>query len=233
MLADLVLTTRSLALIVVLILLVAKLFQTLFGGVFSKLAKKLSKRREVDAVAEKAIKQIKESWSSEAEAIALKPVSTISKDGWKYSLVIKRLEKIAAQENLNKANGKFSGIVHDLSNQTVNICKEGSSRFLFSNLLFFELHASSLQRDDEVISMVARLFDLKNQVSGLTTTGTAETNYLIVLASREYFRDRGIIKPEIVLTNTSHPSIFRACDMMDIKPIVINVDADSGTIQPS
>jgi sphinganine-1-phosphate aldolase len=163
-----------------------------------------------------------------------KRITALPKTGWKYEVVMKRLEKLAKFETDKKADGKYSTRNFDVNSDVVAACEEGSSRFLFCNLLFFFLHASSIQIDNEVISMCLRMLGGKGKCTGVTTMGNLENHLLVVVAYKRFMRYyRGVTEPEIVLADSAHPSFFKACEMMDVKPVIIKTDPKTMTIDPA
>jgi sphinganine-1-phosphate aldolase len=162
------------------------------------------------------------------EDASIKPVRSLPSHGWQYNAIIKRLEKMMKIDQEKKISGKFSGQVFDSSKEIVTVNQESSSKFLFCNLLFYDLHASSLQMDDEVISMMIRILNGKGKASGVTTTGNCESSLLAVLAYRRYYWSKGIIEPELVLSEAAHPSLYKACEFMNVKPVVVPIDKNTG-----
>ena len=179
------------------------------------------------AISEDAKVEIEKSFDEIIESFpeGHKRITALPKTGWKIEVIQKRMEKLSRYEIDKKSDGKFSGKNFDVSSDVVSICEEGSGRFLFCNLLFFFLHASSIQIDNEVISMCLRLLGGKGKCRGVTTMSVLESHCLIVLAYKRFMLHfKGVTEPELVLADTAHPSFFKACEMMDVRPIVVKTD---------
>lgn len=184
---------------------------------------------ETKAKVEKSVNEIVQSFPE-----SHKRITSLPKTGWKYDVVIKRLEKLSKYEHDKKSDGKYCTRNFDTNSDVVEVCEEGSSRFLFCNLLFFFLHASSIQIDNELISMCLRMLGGKDKCTGVSTMGSLENHLLIVLAYKRFLRsERGVTKPELVLADSAHPSFLKACELMDVKPVIIKTDPQTRTIDPS
>lgn len=162
-----------------------------------------------------------------------KRITALPKTGWKTEIVMRRLEKLSKFESDKKSEGKLCARNFDVQSDVVSACEEGSSRFLFCNLLFFFLHASSIQLDNEIISMCLRFLGGKGKCKGVTTVGILESHCLVVVAYKRFMKyNKGVTEPEIVLADTAHPSFFKACEMMDVKPVVVKTDLETRELDP-
>lgn len=153
-----------------------------------------------------------------------KPFKALPKEGLKANQVNKRLQEMADFEMDIKSQGKYSGAVFSTDEDLMQLSKEASNRFLFSNLLFYELSQYSRQLEKEVVSMLLNLFKGNSNCTGFTTSGGSESLQLAVLAhKRHYLTRKGITEPEIVMPETAHPALFKACEYYKVKPVVIPV----------
>lgn len=106
------------------------------------------------------------------------------------------------------------------------------SKFLYTNVLFYDQHAGSRQIENEIIAMVMDQFDGINEgCSGLTTSGGSESILLSLLAHKRYYaRTKGITKPHVVFSETAHAAFYKACEFFDIESTVLLVDKETYTV---
>jgi sphinganine-1-phosphate aldolase len=177
-------------------------------------------------VDEKLAESLRAEFANGLPKSSFKPFKALPKEGLKANQVNKRLQEMADLEMDIKTEGKYSGAVYSTDEDLVQLSKEASNRFLFSNLLFYELSQYSRQLEREVVAMLLNLFKGNSDCTGFTTSGGSESLQLAVLAhKRHYLTLKGITAPEIVLPETAHPALFKACDYYRVKPVVIPVGA--------
>ena len=159
----------------------------------------------------------------------VKTVRTLPADGWSVHAIMKRLEKMSRAEEELTEKIKFSGVLFDQTKDMIKANQEAGCRFLYSNLLFYKSSPSSMQMENELDSMVLRMMKGKDKCSALSTTGCSESSMLVLLAYKRYcLSAKKIVNPEVVLTEAAHPSFFKACESMDIRPIVVPLDKKTG-----
>lgn len=164
----------------------------------------------------------------------IKPVQVLPEDGWNSGAIMKRLEKMSKSEEDFVESMTISGVDFDNSEDLKEANKAASSKFLFSNLLFYDLHASSVQLDCEIISMMSRLLKGREKCSGLTTTGASESAMLVLLAYKRYcLNNKSITQPEVVLSQACHPGFFKGCEFLKIQPVTVPVNAKDGSVRAS
>jgi len=164
----------------------------------------------------------------------IKAVQVLPENGWDSAKIIKRLEKMSQAEESLVDSMTISGVDFDKSEDLKEVSKIASSKFLFSNLLFYDLHASSVQLDCEVISMMSRLLQGKDKCSGLTTTGASESAMLVLLAYKRFcLKNKSITQPEVVLSQSCHPGFFKGCEFLKIKPVTVAVNPRDGSVRAS
>ena len=157
----------------------------------------------------------------------LKITKALPKEGLKLKEVKKRLEDFEDIENELRKKGKYSGSVYSTEEDLVTLNKEVSKLFLFTDLAQPQIYRYSKQLENEVVSMLINLFKGHSRCAGLTTTGGSESLELTVLAHcAHYRRKKGITRPEVLVCETVHASIYKACEFFDVKLVVVGVDRD-------
>ncbi|MDA4122841.1 MAG: aminotransferase class V-fold PLP-dependent enzyme [Thaumarchaeota archaeon] len=91
--------------------------------------------------------------------------------------------------------------------------------FLDSNASYDTEHGV-LEMEREVVSMLADLWGLSSGVGHMTSCGT-ESNILSLYAARKLSKRKG---GSVVLPSTAHMSLFKGCEYLGLKPIVVPVD---------
>ncbi|CAM9967188.1 unnamed protein product [Scytosiphon promiscuus] len=132
---------------------------------------------------------------------------------------------LAERERAKWDAGKASGAVYSNDEQHSKIVTEAYHLFSRSNPLHPDLWPSGLKFESEVISMTARLLDAGDPgVCGVLTSGGTESIVLAAKAHRDFYGERGITSPEIVVATTAHAAIDKACSLMNIRLIKVPVD---------
>lgn len=152
--------------------------------------------------------------------------------GWKDKNILRRLEELSQKELALKKKGRYSGSVFSTSNSLMELSKQAVSHFLYTNLLFYDTHASSRQIENEVVSMILNLFNPHEKCSGLATTGGSESILLGILAHKRYYaRHRGVTKPEVIISETAHAAFYKACEYLDIELKVIPIRMEDYSVK--
>jgi len=82
----------------------------------------------------------------------------------------------------------------------------------------------------ELISMMSKLYNGDSNTCGIVTSGGTESLLLSCLAYRNMAMDNGIDYPEIVMPETAHPAINKACAYFKIKLVIIKYNHDTGKV---
>lgn len=148
--------------------------------------------------------------------------------GWKDKYILKRLDDFSEKELEIKRKGRYSGAVFSTASSIMELSKEASGKFLYTNLLFYDTHAPSRQIENEVVSMIMNLFHPHENCSGLATTGGSESILLGILAHKRYYaRYKGVTKPEVIISETAHAAFYKACEFFDVKMRIIPINLET------
>lgn len=154
--------------------------------------------------------------------------------GWSDKYILKRMDNFSQLELDMKAKGKYSGSVFSTKQELMDLSKEVVSKFLYTNVLFYDMHPGSRQMEIEIIAMVMDMFDgVKEGASGLTTSGGSESILLCLLAHKRYYKKtKGITKPHAIFSETAHAAFYKACEFFDIETTVLTIDPVTKTVSP-
>lgn len=124
-------------------------------------------------------------------------------------------------------DGHTMSLVYHYDDEHLDFLKNIYGLYMQENGLNPLAFKSLKNMEDEVIQMVLNLFHAPDSGCGVVTTGGTESILLALRTYKEYGKKiKGIKKPEAILPLTAHPAFMKACDYFDIKPIVIDSDAD-------
>lgn len=152
---------------------------------------------------------------------------TIPREGLKQAQVEKRIEEFASLERFLKNKGKYSGSVFSTGDELVQINSEASNMFLFSDLNHLETNSMARHLENEIISMMLTMYKGNNRCSGMTTRGGSESIEMAILAHRQFYkRTKGITQPEVVVCETAHAAMYKACDFFGVKCIRVPITKD-------
>eukprot|EP00286_Rhodomonas_abbreviata_P008968 CAMPEP_0181342754 /NCGR_PEP_ID=MMETSP1101-20121128/31185_1 /TAXON_ID=46948 /ORGANISM="Rhodomonas abbreviata, Strain Caron Lab Isolate" /LENGTH=253 /DNA_ID=CAMNT_0023454265 /DNA_START=60 /DNA_END=818 /DNA_ORIENTATION=- len=162
---------------------------------------------------------------------------TLPKQGMSSEKILDLMQHATTEENVKWESGLVSGAVYHGQHQHIDLLNEAFAQYSISNPLHPDIWPSVMKFEAEVISMTANMVNGANtgggsascpDVCGATTSGGTESIILAIKAHRDYWRDNfGITKPEIVVGNSAHAAVDKACDMMGIKLIKVSLDAQT------
>lgn len=153
------------------------------------------------------------------------PLKAIPKKGWSKSQIISRLEDFQKDEKKQVEDPKVSGVVFTSRNEIQEIAALACTKFLYTNIMYYAKTGPSRQLENEVIQFTRDMLNGTPEMTGLTTSGGSDSIFLSMLAHKRYFlRERGITKPNIVLSETAHMAFRKAAEYQDIEMKICNVD---------
>ncbi len=145
-------------------------------------------------------------------------------------------DKYLNYRNFNYNDGKISGAVYFGSNNTdyIKLMSNTFQKFIFTNPLHPDLFPEIKLFEIETLSMVKKLFNGNNDTCGNITSGGTES---ILLACKTYRdiakQERGIDKPEIIVSKSVHAAFNKASHYFNFKLVVIPNEKRTGKIDIS
>ena len=124
----------------------------------------------------------------------------------------------------NPADGKISGAVYHVNSDIHTIAKFANNKFLYSNPLHPDVYVSIRKMEAEIVSMCVNLYNGTSKSCGTTTSGGTESIILACKAYRDYYREKGITHPEIIVPESAHVAFDKAAHLLDIKLVKVKLD---------
>jgi len=146
--------------------------------------------------------------------------------------VFRRLEQFRA-DDMPWRDGRTWAYVYDPGPEAEDVIKRAFASYLTENALDPTVFPSTLRLENELVAMAAAHLQGDDQVVGNFTSGGTESIILAVKTARDHARAvRGIAEPEIVLPATAHASFQKAAHYLDIKTVLVPVDARTFKADP-
>jgi sphinganine-1-phosphate aldolase len=142
-------------------------------------------------------------------------------------------EALAAgrREDVDWESGVLQSHVYAVGHDVEEVGLEAYAAYYATNALLLKFFPSLSRMEYEVLAMTANLLHAPGPF-GIMTTGGTESNMLAVLSARERARAEKpqISRPEIVLSQSAHPSFNKACHLFGLSarrvPLTAELDTD-------
>ena len=140
--------------------------------------------------------------------------------------LFRRLEEYRAND-MPWRDGRTWAYVYDPGQEAEEVIKQAFSMYLTENALDPTVFPSALQLENDLISMASSHLRGDAEVCGNFTSGGTESILLAVKTARDRARALRpeIREPEMVLPVTAHAAFQKAAHYLDVKPILVPVDA--------
>jgi sphinganine-1-phosphate aldolase len=151
--------------------------------------------------------------------------------GFSESKLREKLEKWDERDRDLRNSKHMTGCLYAREDEAgMDLIREFSKRYLYANPLHFEIFPSAMQMEAELISMTAKLFNGNEDACGIVTSGGTESLLLACLAYRNLARERGIKEPELIMPETVHAAVNKACWYFNIRCVIVPYDQDTGKV---
>lgn len=128
-----------------------------------------------------------------------------------------------------QTNNKISGTIYNNKESNKSIASFIYNEYLYSNPLHSDLFPELNKMESEIIKMVGSLFDLPKEGGGNLTTGGTESTICAIKAYKKY-KDKNSYfrfgKLEVLATKTGHAAINKACELLDLRLVYVNLNDD-------
>ncbi|MCE4614263.1 MAG: aspartate aminotransferase family protein [Desulfurococcales archaeon] len=135
--------------------------------------------------------------------------------------------KVMLSKDIDPHSGRLWSYVYETGvSELRELAEEAYILSLWRNMLDPTVFPSVLELEKSVTSFVARIFEAPDTTTGNFTSGGTESNFMAVLAAREwYYKKTGKSStPKLVAPATVHPSVIKAAWLLGVKPVLIPVD---------
>lgn len=148
--------------------------------------------------------------------------------------VLERELMAARADDLPWDRGTFYTYWPDPGDNTALVAKEAMALMGQQRVISRKGNPSALRIERDVQDMVLGIFQAPDGAACTLTAGGTESNYLAVLAAREWARAArpGLGRPNIILGRASHPSFDKAGHALDVEIVRIDEGPD-GRLDPA
>eukprot|EP01084_Bolivina_argentea_P114066 203183_1 len=172
------------------------------------------------------------------KAVKNTPINkTIPEKSMPAEQILSKLKKWSQYEEelWNGTKRNTSGAVYHGGKELNNLQNEAYSLFSIANPLHPDTFPFLRKLESEVIAMSISYFNGNpHKQRGLLTSGGTESILMAVRAYKNWGkRVKSIYHPELIICQSAHCAFAKACDMYEIKCIIVPPHPTSFTIQPS
>jgi sphinganine-1-phosphate aldolase len=135
--------------------------------------------------------------------------------GRSHAEVLAEVEAMATREDAPYHDGRISGSIYMGDEDHYAFLNDVFGHFSHANVLQRDMYPSATKFEGEIIAMTADLLhgeaavgpDGSSTVCGVLTSGGTESLMNPLLVYREWGRERGIERPNVVMPITAHPAL--------------------------
>jgi len=160
-------------------------------------------------------------------------------EGRSRESILEELRGLAAEEDAAWETGKCSGSMYCGDHDHYGFMNEVFGLFSHMNILQRDMCPSATRFEGEVIAMALDLMhadaarERGHDTAGMVTSGGSGSIMHALLAYRDHAREeRGIVAPNVVKPETSHPAFDKGCHLFGIEPRNVPVDPDTTVVRP-
>ncbi|EDO47839.1 predicted protein [Nematostella vectensis] len=154
-------------------------------------------------------------------------IQRLPSKGLKENELMKTLDdNYIKPSDLSWKDGKVSGTVYCGTQELTDILIKVYAKFAWSNPLHPDVFPEVRKMEAEVVRMVLSMFNGDKDCCGTMTGGGTESILLACKAYRDWARERGISKPEIIAPVTAHAAFDKAANYFGFKLVHVPVSKD-------
>jgi glutamate/tyrosine decarboxylase-like PLP-dependent enzyme len=142
--------------------------------------------------------------------------------GYPRERILREIEEMSAAEDAVAHEGKISGSIYSGDEDHYAFLNEVFGHYSHANVIQRDMYPSATRFEGEIIAMAASLFHAP-EACGVLTSGGTESLMNPLLAYREWGRDRGITRPNVVLPETAHPALHKGGHYFDLEMRIAGV----------
>ena len=152
----------------------------------------------------------------------------IPEEGHDRAQVLAQIVSMAEREDAMGDEGRVSGSLYSGDHDHYRYLGDVFSAFSHANVLQRDMYPSATKFEGEIVAMTLDMLhgDSAADACGVVTSGGSESLISAVFSYREQARQRGVIKPNLVLPTTAHVALDKGCYWMDVELRKIPVGAD-------
>lgn len=142
--------------------------------------------------------------------------SKIPEKGRPYDEILEELETFAADDPDYK-NARTWSLVYYLDDEYTQFLEKAYTKFFSANGLNPTAFRSLKRFEKEVIGFTAELFHVDEEACGVMTAGGTESCMLAVKTYRDWAREKGMKKPEMIVPETAHVAWGKGAEYFGVK----------------
>lgn len=134
--------------------------------------------------------------------------------------ILAELAEMAGEEDALGDRGRVSGSIYHGDHDHYRFLTRAFELFAHANVLQRDMYPSATKLEAEIVAMTGSLLHAEaagGGVSGVVTSGGTESLIDPVLVYRERGRQRGITEPELIVPETGHVALAKACHLLGVK----------------
>lgn len=140
------------------------------------------------------------------------PAEPIAQD-----LILDLVRTMAAEEDALGDSGRASGSLYLGDHGQYHFLAEVFESFAHANVLQRDMYPSSTKFEGEIVAMTAAMLHGDASTVGVVTSGGSESLISPMLAYRERGRARGITRPQLIIPDSAHVALHKACHYFGIE----------------
>ena len=142
----------------------------------------------------------------------------IPAEGLPRDAVLAQIQAMSSEEDVLGDTGKVSGSLYLGDHEQYRFLTEVFERFAHANVLQRDMYPSSTKFEGEIVAMTAAMLGGDHETVGVITSGGSESLMNPMLVYRERgLAEKGITAPEIIIPDSAHVAIDKACHYFGIK----------------
>jgi glutamate/tyrosine decarboxylase-like PLP-dependent enzyme len=135
--------------------------------------------------------------------------------------ILTEIDEMSEVEDSPYHEGKISGSVYSGDEAHYAFMNEVFGHYSHANVLQRDMYPSATRFEGEIIAMTADMLHADavpgDTVCGVLTSGGTESLMNPLLVYREWGRQRGITRPNLVMPETAHPGLLKGAHYFDIE----------------
>lgn len=133
--------------------------------------------------------------------------------------ILREIEEMSAIEDAPAHDGRISGSIYSGDAEHYAFLTEVFGHYGHANVLQRDMYPSATRFEGEIIAMTADLLHTPDpsSASGVVTSGGTESLMNPLLVYREWGRERGIDRPNVVVPVTAHPAFAKGAHYFGIE----------------
>ena len=151
-------------------------------------------------------------------------VTELPKQGLGKEEVMKFLNNKIQNDHHRWVSGKVSGSIYHNLDQLQELNGFALKEFMISNPLHPDIFPTVRQMESELVQMVINLYHGGPETCGTVSSGGTESIILAMLTYRQWGRDRGISRAEVIVPKTAHAAFKKAGYYLDMDIIEVDVN---------